>query len=541
MDQSSTAPPGLSRVRPSVLVATCSSTAAGLESICLAGRGVFPAGLERSRGAGGSPGPWPICSLFIFLHLSITSKINTPWCGGQGAFPWQQRQGPALRVPSTPSPPCPPSRGCPLALGSGLQPHAQPMSHARSRMPDPLPGAALCPGVSQLGCISCESCDAKPRHVLAPTQAGRRFVMPRTAQLSQSPDHSAGGSWGGPRHRSSRPVPLACQAAQENPASAGSRAGREPAAFPASRGSCCSPRQGWQLLPIHPPVCSTWRGGGHVCANAGMSLQQEVVAFGVCVAPTGTQPQTLHTPSCSHPSLCAHTHTDRTSMHARMYRCVQLHTHAHTLTCVHTPGLSPPHTEPSPVCCSFPACARPHRPPAPHPWPCPPGKPWSSSGGLGEPPRLSPSAGGHVWDVQLSTQPLPSVLLPVRARGCSGAPAHGSARLRGERGAEWGFPSLCRHLPVPCLLPACHTEGLPVCPSFAPGTACRCPFVGVCTWAGATEEGRGPSWGLMNDESRALPTPPSSPGGSLSPCSALHVPSPSRTPSPQPISLPPTA
>lgn len=139
MDQSSTASPGLNRVRPSVLAATCSSIAAGLESICLAGRGVFPAGLEQSRGAGGSPGPWPICSLFIFLHLSITSKINTPWCGGQREFPWQQRQDLALRVPSTPTPRCPPSRGCLAGLGSGLQPHAQAMSppccmsHARSR------------------------------------------------------------------------------------------------------------------------------------------------------------------------------------------------------------------------------------------------------------------------------------------------------------------------------------------------------------------------------------------------------------------------
>lgn len=128
MDQSSTVSPRLNRVRPSVLVATCSSTAAGLESICLAGCGVFPAGLEQSHRARGSPGPCPICSLFIFLHLSITSKINTPWCGGQGAFPWQQRQDPALRVPSALTPHCPPSRGCLIELGSGLQPHAQAMS-----------------------------------------------------------------------------------------------------------------------------------------------------------------------------------------------------------------------------------------------------------------------------------------------------------------------------------------------------------------------------------------------------------------------------
>lgn len=107
MDQSSTASAGLSRVRPSALVATCSSTALGLESICFAGRGVFPAGLECSRGAGGSPGPCPICSLFIFLHLSITSKINTPWCGGAGGISLAAEAGPRPQRAQHPDPTMP--------------------------------------------------------------------------------------------------------------------------------------------------------------------------------------------------------------------------------------------------------------------------------------------------------------------------------------------------------------------------------------------------------------------------------------------------
>lgn len=143
--------------------------------------------------------------------------------------------------------------------------------------------------------------------------------------------------------------------------------------------------------------------------------------------------------------------------------------------------------------------------------------------GLSELPSLSLSAGGHVWDVQLSTQPLPSILLPVRARGCCGPPDM-SQQDSGVRGEQSGGSPLCTGT---CLLTACHAKGLPI-PSFAPGTVCTYPFVGICTWAVAT---KGPSWGLMHGESSpcghsADPCPSSSPGGSLSSCSALHVPSP---------------
>ncbi|KAM9527820.1 uncharacterized protein ACIB01_014665 [Guaruba guarouba] len=58
---------GLSRVRPSVPQATCAGSAAGLESICLAGSAVFPAGPEQPPGAEGSPGPGPSApSLFSY-------------------------------------------------------------------------------------------------------------------------------------------------------------------------------------------------------------------------------------------------------------------------------------------------------------------------------------------------------------------------------------------------------------------------------------------------------------------------------------------
>ena len=115
-------------------------------------------GWSGPTGLGAAPAPWPICSLFIFLHLSITSQINTPRSRGQGAFPCQQRQDPALGVPGTPTPgmaPHNPGGAWQVGLGSRLRLHAQAMSppchvaHAGSCpppcppcMPDPPPGAA---------------------------------------------------------------------------------------------------------------------------------------------------------------------------------------------------------------------------------------------------------------------------------------------------------------------------------------------------------------------------------------------------------------
>lgn len=79
-----------------------------------------------------------------------------------------------------------------------------------------------------------------------------------------------------------------------------------------------------------------------------------------------------------------------------------------------------------------------------------------------------------------------------------------SQQVSGVRGEQSGGSPLCTGT---WLLSACHAKGLPI-PSFAPGTVCIYPFVGICTWAGATE-GRGPSWGLMHGESsqcgRSLP------------------------------------
>lgn len=75
-------------------------------------------------------------------------------------------------------------------------------------------------------------------------------------------------------------------------------------------------------------------------------------------------------------------------------------------------------------------------------------------------------------------------------------------------------------LPAPCL----SCQG-PAHPQLCPWHCWHVPFCGVCTWANATEEGRG----LVHGEScqcghSADLCPFSSPGGSLSSCSALHVP-----------------
>lgn len=84
--------------------------------------------------------------------------------------------------------------------------------------------------------------------------------------------------------------------------------------------------------------------------------------------------------------------------------------------------------------------------------------------GLGDPPpSLSLPAGGHVWDVQLSTQPLPSVLPPVRAKGCCGPPAM-AQQDSGVRGGQSGGSPLCTGT---CLFPACSLPAMP--------RACPCP------------------------------------------------------------------
>lgn len=67
----------------------------------------FPSRAGAAPGGWGQPRPRPICSLFVFLHLSITSQINTPQRGGQGALPCQRSQDPA------PGYPAPQPYGCP--------------------------------------------------------------------------------------------------------------------------------------------------------------------------------------------------------------------------------------------------------------------------------------------------------------------------------------------------------------------------------------------------------------------------------------------
>lgn len=196
------------------------------------------------------------------------------------------------------------------------------------------------------------------------------------------------------------------QAAQENPAAAHPRAPQPQ--HPQAAGQAGS----WQrsLLPMAPAALPVRDDSScpsillyaaseeavvthtHICANVGMSLQQEVVAFGVYMAPTGTHPppramaQTrAHTLILTY--IPVHTHMD---LHIHACLDVQMcaAAHPHTHSCVHRHSLSPAHTEPSPVCCSIPVCAlpcsRPQRPPAPHTWPCPPEKLWGSLAGCGD-------------------------------------------------------------------------------------------------------------------------------------------------------------
>lgn len=81
-------------------------------------------------------------------------------------------------------------------------------------------------------------------------------------------------------------------------------------------------------------------------------------------------------------------------------------------------------------------------------------------------PRSSPSAGGHVWWLHLSTQPLPSVLLPVSA-GAGGPGLHPA----GCTGAAFPLPPsssqrstpLCRRLCPPGDRPLLHWLQAPAC------------------------------------------------------------------------------
>lgn len=155
-----------------------------------------------------------------------------------------------------------------------------------------------------------------------------------------------------------------------------------------------------------------------------------------------------------HPCTRAHTCMDA-------HKCVQLHIHAHTCTRMRCPST---HTEPSPqlLPCPCPDVCHPppqqHRPPAPHAWPCPPRNApgllgWAPGPGSPPPQPVPVSWWPCVGWPQLSTQPLPSVLPPVRVGGCCGPPPATAQRDAGvNAGRERGFPSPCSHLPAPCLL-----------------------------------------------------------------------------------------
>lgn len=517
--QSGAASPGLSRVRPSVLAATCAGVAAGLESICLAGSGVFPAGPERPRGAGGSPGPLahllPVYFLTLKYHLA---DKHSPERGGRGHFPASRGRTQPLGCPSPRPQRCPPT-GHPAAGGylaswagvtavtpsSGHVPSVPrvpcrvPSAPCPPRTPEPPPGAAhSTPRAVWHGTALPARQPSAQRPVCLAGSAGRA-VMPNTTTSWHSlkpaarhrdrqevcnaaapgcalccpadsdPRRSVSGGPGGSGHGDARPVPHACRAAQENPAaaarpptpaaaaSAGSwRLDREPAVFAASRGSRCSPGQDCQLLlSVRPPVSRTWRGRGHThtrthtCANLGGSLQQEGVTVGVYVAPCTHRPAAStsthvheHACTCTYRHTCATAYTHPyshylcTHMHGYTHpcmdahKCVQLHIHAHACTRMRCPST---HNESSlqVLPCPCPDVCHPppqqHRPPAPHAWPCPPRNApgllgWAPGPDSPPPQPVPVSWWPCVGRPQLSTQPLPSVLPPVRVGGCCGPP-----------------------------------------------------------------------------------------------------------------------
>lgn len=189
-------------------------------------------GRSSPMGLGAALAPWPICSLFIFLHLSITSQINTPQGGGQGPFPHQQRQDPALGVLNTPTP------GMPLAQRL--------VCLARSS------GRAVMPNTT----MSWHPLKSAAQHSDWQEVCGAK-AAPCAVWLTQTRGAQCWGGWGCPgtgthvlshvpvqQHRKTRLLPRVLPAQrQQHPQAAGSGTGKEPAAFVAYRGSCCSPGQ----------------------------------------------------------------------------------------------------------------------------------------------------------------------------------------------------------------------------------------------------------------------------------------------------------
>lgn len=107
--------------------------------------------------------------------------------------------------------------------------------------------------------------------------------------------------------------------------------------------------------------------------------------------------------------------------------------------------------------------------PAPHAWWCPQAcqHPHETQQGWEPraPPYSSPSAGGHVWRPHLSTQPLPSVLLPVSA-GAGGPGSHPA----GCTGAAFPLLPSSSQLSIPLCMRLCPPWG----PSTAPLAAGTC-------------------------------------------------------------------
>lgn len=158
----------------------------------------FPSRAGAAPGGWGQPRPRPICSLFVFLHLSITSQINTPQGRGQGALPCHRSQDPAPGYPA-PQPqgtqhpslmgapplvtvnmgvpgglalrPCPLHATHPVQVPSTPFPPSMPNPRCLPRAVNRGTGTAAPGPVSGLcGWIHRESRDTKHRRVLAPAQ-----------------------------------------------------------------------------------------------------------------------------------------------------------------------------------------------------------------------------------------------------------------------------------------------------------------------------------------------------------------------------------
>lgn len=157
---------------------------------------------------GGQGQPWPLPHLlpvyFLTLKYHLEDKHSLVW--GAGGISLVAGAGPSPQDAQHPDPTVP-ATYCLAGLGSGLQPHAQPMSppccmfHAGSceclTHCWPLPRGQLA-WLDQLGELRCRTPPCPGTHSSCQVCDATASAAPRAAWLGQSPSHSAGGAGGDP-------------------------------------------------------------------------------------------------------------------------------------------------------------------------------------------------------------------------------------------------------------------------------------------------------------------------------------------------------